>query len=368
MAICKRGSKYSYRVYVYDHELGKNKQVEKRGFKTSREAKLSEAKFLSEYELTKSIKRHEVSFETVFDYYLIQKGKQWKETTKYELNLILRARVLSYFKNLDITKIDKRHINAWRDHLNELAFSHEYKNKLLTHLKGIFLMASYDYGLVKNVMANEPSFMNDSVASSNQNINGIYTEKEFRLFQSFIDDIMYKLFFTILFYTGLRIGEIRALKWKDIKRDMGSISVYKQISNKTSSNKAIEVKPKTNSSIRIVYYPIAEIESIIKAYISSMRYHIADLSDYYIFGHEVPLPETNIRRRNLKYASLSKLHNIKIHGYRHSYITMLYNKGVDVLTTKDQVGHSSIKTTLDVYTKLEKSQRKENITNAFNKK
>ncbi|MDY0277972.1 MAG: tyrosine-type recombinase/integrase [Acholeplasma sp.] len=367
MAICKRGLSYSYRVYVYDHSKGKNRQIEKRGFKTKREAKIAEANFLHEYELKQSVKKHDVSFKTVYDYYFSQKSKQWKDTTRFELNLILNKRILEYFVNLDISKIDKRHINAWRDDLNQKGFSHKYKNKLLTHLKGIFQVANSEYGIVKNVMANEPSFKNDSIVTNNDSSTKIYNESEFKIFQAAVDNAMYKLFFTMLFYCGLRIGEIRALKWKDIDRVNGSLSVYKQISNKTAVKKAIEVKTKTQSSNREVYYPINEIEPLLKIHELSLSNDLDNKNDFYIFGHGIPLPETNIRRNNLKYAKKANLHSIKIHGYRHSYITLLYMKKVDVLTTKDQVGHSSIKTTLDIYTQLDKTQRHENILNAFKK-
>jgi len=369
MSICKRGDTYSYRVYVYDHERGKNRQIEKRGFKTKKAAKIAEAQFLADYELKSSIKRHTISFESVYDYYITQKGKQWKETTKYGLMTILNKRVLEYFKNLDMTKIVKRHINAWRETMNNLGFTARYKNKLLTHLRGIFSFGQSEFGLVKNPLANEPPFKENSlILPGTKDKKLIYDEVEFLRYQTAIDDIMYKLFFTMLFYTGLRIGELRAIKWMDIDRENGILTVNKQISNKTSSRRAVEVLPKTQSSIREVFYPISNVEHLIQEYILIHHGKISPRNDFYVFGGSTPIPETNIRRANIKHALNADLHVIKIHGFRHSYITMLYNKNVDPLTTKDQVGHSSIKTTLDIYTKLDNTQRKSNIDKAFNKK
>lgn len=368
MSICKRNDRYSFRVYVYDHDRGKNRQIERRGFLTKKEAKIAEAKFLSDYEMNNSLKKHVLSFETVFEYYFTQKSKQWKETTIFDLRLILTKRILEYFKNHDISKITTSHINAWRNDLNGKGYAQKYKNKLLTHLKGIFEVAHSEFNLSKNIMANEPPFKDYELIHEKESIKRIYTEDEFKKYQSVISNNMYELFFTLLFYTGLRIGEIRAIKWKDLNRDAGSIIINKQVTNKTKNKKAIEINPKTSSSVREVYYPIAHIEHLIKKYENECNVKNCDLRDFYIFGGKIPLAETTIRRKNDLHASKSGLDRIKIHDFRHSYITMCYNKNLDVLTTKDQVGHSSIKTTLDIYTTLDHKQRQLNIKNAFDEK
>ena len=46
------------------------------------------------------------------------------------------------------------------------------------------------------------------------------------------------------------------------------------------------------------------------------------------------------------------------HWLRHTYITMLYQAGVDVLTAKEQAGHSDISTTLEIYTHLDKTYKR----------
>ena len=49
------------------------------------------------------------------------------------------------------------------------------------------------------------------------------------------------------------------------------------------------------------------------------------------------------------------------HQLRHTYITMLYLAGVDVMTAKEQAGHSDIQTTLNIYTHLDKNHKQKNI-------
>ncbi|MCV2231932.1 site-specific integrase [Paracholeplasma manati] len=361
MAVCKRGDKYSYRVYVYDHERGKNRQIEKRGFTTRKAARQAEVEFLSKYELTNSLKKHELSFKTVYDFYLYQKKKEWKATTYYGIKKILDKWLLEPFKNLDFTKITKSHINKWRNELDNHGFSSRYKNKLLTNLKSMFSLAMDEFDIQHNVVKSEPSFRDDKLSVE----SGIYTEDEFKMFQSVINDNQYKLLFTMLFYTGLRIGEIRALKWNDIDTDKGSIVINKQISNKTFDRKPILVQPKTKSSNREVFYPKKEINPLLELNVSVLSDFYGNNKSLFVFGYKKPLSETTIRRKNEHYSKAACLHTIRIHDFRHSYITMLFYKNVDPLTTKDQVGHSSVKTTLDIYTKLEKDTRKNRINSAF---
>ena len=361
MAICKRGDKYSYRVYVYDHERRKNRQIEKRGFTTRKAARQAEVEFLSKYELNNSIKKHDLSFSTVYDFYLNQKKKEWKDTTFYGIKKILDKWVYEPFKNMDFMKITKVHINKWRNELDNKGFSSRYKNKLLTNLKSLFSMAMEEFDIKHNVTKNEPSFRDDKLMIE----SSVYTEEEFKRFQTVIDDKTYKLLFTMLFYTGLRIGEIRALKWGDIDIDKGSVSITKQISNKTFDKTAVIVKPKTKSSNREVYYPRRELNPLLKLNIDVLSNFEEISESYFVFGNKKPLSETTIRRKNEVYSKAADLHTIRIHDFRHSYVTMLYYKNVDPMTTKEQVGHSSVKTTLDIYTRLEKETRKNNITNAF---
>ena len=53
--------------------------------------------------------------------------------------------------------------------------------------------------------------------------------------------------------------------------------------------------------------------------------------------------------------------NITAHWLRHTYATILYMSGVDVLTAKEQLGHADIKTTLEIYTHLDKLYKRKNM-------
>lgn len=77
------------------------------------------------------------------------------------------------------------------------------------------------------------------------------------------------------------------------------------------------------------------------------------------------ISKTTIDRWNRKTASNSNIFRIKIHNFRHSYITMMFNEGIAPKIIQKQVGHSSISTTLDIYTHLKEEKRKKEILNTL---
>ena len=176
----------------------------------------------------------------------------------------------------------------------------------------------------------------------------------------------------IMLYSGLRRGELLALKWNDINFKENSISI----------NKAIEFingKPnikttKTTAGNRIIPMPQKLVDFLQSEQKTSI--YVCDnkggmhtqqswrcLWDTYILDLDVKYgnatlikKDGTVRKKTSKYDKY--LTGITIdrftpHYLRHTYATMLYKAGVDVLTAKYLLGHSDIKTTLGIYTHLE---------------
>ena len=72
---------------------------------------------------------------------------------------------------------------------------------------------------------------------------------EFKQFIAVVDDPLYKTFFSILYYSGARKGELLALTWADVDFEQNAIHI-----NKTEYNRKIS-KPKTKASNRIILLP-----------------------------------------------------------------------------------------------------------------
>ena len=168
-----------------------------------------------------------------------------------------------------------------------------------------------------------------------------------------------KLSAMIMMYAGLRRGELLALTWNDIDLDNRTISINKSaeiITNQIS----IKEGAKTKSSVRIVNIPSA-LSEYLKSCKTKAKSNIVCCTPK---GTYMSL--TTWRRMWQSYISALQEANPLMpdftpHWLRHTYATILYHAGVDVLTAKELLGHSKIQTTLDIYTHLDSQFKSKNI-------
>ena len=149
--------------------------------------------------------------------------------------------------------------------------------------------------------------------------------------------------------TGMRIGEIRALTFADIKGK--AVNITKSIERMTNN----VVPPKTKSSYRTIYLNERALEIIHEQEMIATALFGED--KYYLFPskHNGPITYTYL-------VALLRDNdfNIDTHALRHTHITLLVEKGFDLKYIMERVGHSNPKTTLDVYTHITKDLAKKN--------
>lgn len=166
-----------------------------------------------------------------------------------------------------------------------------------------------------------------------------------RIEQAILTDKRSYMFGVILcLYTGLRIGELLALKWEDIDFKNGTLSIERTCYDGIVDGKfgRIENSPKTNSSQRVIPLP-KQIIQLLK----SVRK--TDLSEYVIVkGAEPILLRTY--QRNFS-AVLERLHirHRGFHALRHTFATRAIECGMDVKTLSEILGHKNATVTLNRY-------------------
>ncbi len=149
----------------------------------------------------------------------------------------------------------------------------------------------------------------------------------------------------IAFRTGMRPGEIYALKWTDINLDVGYISVQRSISKACSETK----ETKTPAGVRRV-----EIDSKLKAYLESMESR--GISEYVFpappkgrHKYRVPWNIAHFIRSMCQEAGIPYRN---FYALRHTHATMLFSLGVHPKIVQERLGHSSIKVTVDTYSHI----------------
>jgi len=357
----KQKNGYSFRIRVYDYVKGRNVQVFRSGFKTRKEAEEAEYRLRQEY-VPKEIKKLEKSsFESVYDEYLSKRKKEKKLTSFYNIIPSLNKNILEPFKDMKISDITKQHFNRWYKELDERNLTIHYKNFILREMKGLAIFIRKNYRIDLTFIEDEPSFRDDEFKSDDKKY---YTIDQFNTFIQAVDDVLYKAMFNTLFYTGLRLGELRALTWNDYKDTF--INVEKTMNTRIikHTGKPIVTVPKTRKSVRTVTIPRQASSSLIEHY-NQCKLKSGFKSSWYIFGDSYPIAENTIRNRLRYYAKKSNLEYLHPHGFRHSFITALYQLGVDEMITSKAVGHESIATTRNIYTHISNKQKDDVIYSAF---
>lgn len=174
--------------------------------------------------------------------------------------------------------------------------------------------------------------------------------------------------------TGLRLGELLALKWIDINFKDKYISINKSIkstysidSNSNRKFEVIEQTPKTKNSIRTVPLTnsilellqryrkekIIERDSNIDIYFDNNLVFCTPTGNY--------LNESNVRKTFKRILNRCDLKEIRFHDLRHTFATRLFENDVPPKTVQTLLGHSDIATTLNIYTHVMKNTKDEAI-------
>lgn len=208
----KNGKTMWYAAFNYTDWTGQNKHTCKRGFKTQREAKEYERSFLDQQSNTSDI-----LFSSLVENYLEDMEHRLKPTTMENKQFIIKGKLLPYFGKLKVCDIDTIKIRKWQ---NELISYRDEDGKPFsqTYLKTVNnqLSALMNYAVAHYKLASNPCKAAGSIGKSKADEMHIWTQEQYEQFSSIIQKSSVKLAFDILFYTGIRSGELLALTPADI--------------------------------------------------------------------------------------------------------------------------------------------------------
>lgn len=337
----------------------KYKNHTKRGFKIKTDAVKFEAKLkLDEGSIEKN-----VLFYDLIEDYLKNGTKNITYGTYQKKEVVIRKVILKYCQNKNIFNFSELDCRNFRSRVEILEYSTAYKNYIMRIFRSLFKHANRYYGLKKDptyVIEPFKSTFEEKMKKKQKEEMQVWSEEEFRNFISFVNKDPYKSFFITAFYTGMRLGELQALQWKDFKNS--KLSVSKSLTSKTQKG-AYEIKePKTISSIRTI-----PLGNNLTEYLTNYKQAVSEIpgfnDDWYIFGNIHPLPSTSITRQKdlaIQRAGGS-LKRITLHDFRHSHASNLIANGMNIVAVSKRLGHESPEITLKIYTHLLKESEDEVI-------
>ena len=168
----------------------------------------------------------------------------------------------------------------------------------------------------------------------------------------------------ILLNTGMRIGELLALKWDNIDFNKKLIHVVESRGtvidrNRTEDGKkykAIDSSTKTKSGSRIIPMNKKTEEALL--YFKSLKYK----SPYVMAnGDNSVIPYKNLQKALKHILEKNNINFGSLHALRHTFATRLFKRGVEVKVVSELLGHSSVKITYDIYIHVIKEQKIEAI-------
>ena len=154
--------------------------------------------------------------------------------------------------------------------------------------------------------------------------------------------------------TGLRQGELLALKWEDVELEEAVLRVRRTL---TRSGGKVEVgPPKTPNSRRSVGLMSRAVEAL-RAHLARQLAEMEEMGSLYrpgglVFANEIGgiINPSNLRNRHLvRLLERAKLPKVRFHDLRHTCATLLLTKNVNPKIVSEMLGHSSISITLDTY-------------------
>ena len=183
-----------------------------------------------------------------------------------------------------------------------------------------------------------------------------FTLEEFKKFIEIEKDLKYKTLFEILYYMGLRKGELRGLQWKDFDIENKILKISKQIPSSYTLHNYKITPLKTKKSNRILPINKVVYDDLIKLYHYNFKKYKGFNQNYFIFGNYKPISKENISNRKNLNCKLANVKQIRIHDFRHSCASLLINNGASITLVAKYLGHSKIDETLNTYSHMFKNK------------
>lgn len=172
----------------------------------------------------------------------------------------------------------------------------------------------------------------------------IWNLSEFNNFISCVDDEKYRILFRILYFCGLRKGEILSLRWDNIDLIEGTITIDSSASKVVGRGQIVKA-PKTKNSYRTIYIHETLKKELLNYYISEKTKYNYNIKNHFVFGGIKMIGFSTLDRRFKKYKEKAKVSDMNLHGFRHSHATMLLELTNDIYNVSKRLGHDNMETT-----------------------
>jgi len=311
---------------------GDRKQKCKRGFATKRDAQEWERTFQQQ-----NASDLDMSFEAFTELYIRDIKGRLKENTWLTKEHIIKTKILPYFQNRKISEITSKDVRAWQ---NELLAYRDEKGKPYsqTYLKTVHnqLSAIFNHAVRYYELRSNPAAKAGNMGKEQTGEMLFWTKEEYLKFaDTMMDKPMSYYAFEMLYWTGIREGELLALTPADFDLEKRTVRINKSYQRLHGEDIITTPKtPKSNRTIQMPGFLCEEMQDFFE-----MSYGLKKKDRVF------PVTKSYLHREMDRGSREAGVKRIRIHDIRHSHVSLLIDMGFSAVAIADRVGHESIEIT-----------------------
>lgn len=330
-----------YANFYYTDWQGKKVHKKKRGFARKKDAQAWEEEFLRS-----SAGSCDMLFRDFVDIYFQDMEGRLRENTIRNKRYLVDEKILPFFGGLRLNAITPAHVRRWQSEILSQNPAPTYAKTINNQLSAIFNYAVRYYNLPSN-----PARTAGSMGKKDAPEMSFWTVEEFSKVVACVKKLPARVGLSVLFWTGLRIGELLALSPSDIDLQKQTLTVRKSF--QTIDGREVITEPKTPRSRRVIPLP-PKLCELLQEYMDALYEPQPD-------DRLFPYTKHYFRRQLARACALAEMEPIRLHDLRHSHAALLIHLGCPVLLVSERLGHEDIQTTLRTYGHLYPSTASDTI-------
>ncbi|KOS24384.1 integrase [Bacillus anthracis] len=336
----KRGEKWSFTIDVgKDPITGKRKQITACGFKTKKAAQEEVARVTNDL-ANGDYENSDIRFSQLVEIWTQEKESSCRPSTLYQYKRILRSRVMPEFGEKRLSDIKPLSVHNFHQKLLKEGLTTKYISSVVVMLKQIL-----DKGVELEMINSNPA-KKAKRPKVKKKAQASWTVEEAMKFMEYAKiQGSYYIAFVLALHTGMRIGEVFALQWKDINFESKVIHVQRTLTLVDGKYELGETK--TEASNRMI--PMTqELMRELLEYQSHRKDYFFDLL---ICTRNLKMVHPYTIRYQMKaLCEAIDVPYIRFHDIRRTFTTILIDSGANAKVVSKLLGHTNVSTTLNIYT------------------
>ncbi|WP_400243236.1 tyrosine-type recombinase/integrase [Niallia sp. JL1B1071] len=349
--------RYKFHIYIGTDPLtGKEKTTTRSGFKTKKEAKEAY------YELQQEIKNgtfgkvSKDTYQEVYELWMEHYENTVEDSTLLKTKRIFQNHILPTFGSYRIAKIDaaicQKHVNQWAKKLKRFKMVKNYAALVMKFAIKHSIIDKNPFDLVELPIIKKTISLEDD----DDEFENFYSREQLVHFLNCLQqetNLKKQVVFRLLAFSGMRKGEVFALKWKDIDFDTLEIRITKAVkrgenglylgTTKNGKPRTIKLDPETVDFLKKWRTEQDNIFSA-KKINTKTKQQLVFSNTFNVLQD----PNKTVQWLS-SFIKKHQLEPITTHGLRHTHCSLLFEAGASIKEVQYRLGHNDVKTTLEIY-------------------